>query len=170
MNFSSVYNYIRYVLDTPKQHHDYVDLELDRIEPVFEKEKSRREPEMFTFSDEEIYEYERTEFLKKLTREKKMLAKLERQRRRRNKSRIKKNNSVEIVDGLDFVKQDYNKHVNLVAYKHKNKKDYYKYVLHVEKCYGPNHPSGKFIEVDTSVFTTHDIKRNLIYMTPKRLK
>ena len=93
MNINCIYNYIRYVLDTPKQHHDYVDLELDRIDPVFEEEKSKskREPEVFTFSDEEIYEYERTEFLKKLTREKKMLAKLEIQRRDRNKSRRKGN-------------------------------------------------------------------------------
>ena len=158
MKLNNIYNYVKYVLDTPKQH-NYVNLDLG------EKQKNKREPEVFTFSDEEIYEYQRRESLKKLSKRKKMLSKLEIQRRKRNKSRIKKYlKNADIVDGLDFVDPDYDKRVNLKVYKHNIKTEYYKYVLHVEEC------SSDLIKVDTSIFTTHDIKRNLINMTPKRFK
>ena len=162
-----LFNYIKYVIETPKQN-NYVDLNVGS--------QNKREPEVFTFLDTEIYEYKQAKFLKKLTEEKEMLVELEKKRRKRNKSRVKRlDSSVELVDGLDLIKQDYNKRVKLLAYKHKSKKDYYKYVLYVEKYYGESSmsllvPSHKFIEMDTSIFTTHDIKRNLIHMTPKRMK
>ena len=167
-----LYNYIKYVLETPKQHL-YVNLNLEK------NSKHKREPEVFTFSETEIYEYNKKEHLKKLKKLGK-LGKLERQKRnkrnKKNKNRVQKvDNSVEIVDGLDLIKQDYNKRMKLLAYKHKHKKDYYKYVLYVEKYYGESSlcllmPTRKFVEMDTIIFTTHDIKRNLIHMTPKRMK
>ena len=180
------YNYSRYILDTPIQHKKYVDLEIDRIDPEPQEielavlgnpQSIKQPPKVFIFSKEDIDMYNRIEVLRKLEREKQQLKRLERQRRKRNMRRkprkilCKDTRKVEIIDGLDIVRPlDYNKHVVLSEYKHKTKKDYFKYVLQVEKIYDPFHPSGKFIEVDTSVFTTHDIKRNLIYMTPKRLK